>query len=102
MQAVPESAFQTIGKRYRLPDSDCSVDELVTVLTEWFEREGQMCIPTLLDTVTKLWPARGMPADHLLYVSAPYGFAFLLAAVDSTLHPRHAKLTAAILNVHSI
>ena len=101
MQAVPASTLNTTGKRYRLPDSDCSVDELVTVLTKWFEREGERCIPTLLETVTKLWPARGMPTAHLLCESAPYGFATLLAAVDSTLHPRHAKLTAAILDVHS-
>ena len=101
MQAEPASTLKTTGKRYRLPDSDCSVDELVTVLTKWFEREGTRCIPTLLDTVTKLWPARGMPSAHLLCLSAAYGFALLLAAVDSTLHPRHAKLTASILDVHS-
>ena len=102
MQAEPASAIKSAkGKRYRLPDSDCSVDELVTVLTKWFEREGTRCIPTLLDTVTKLWPARGMPSAHLLCLSAAYGFALLLSAVDSTLHPRHAKLTAAILDVHS-
>ena len=101
MQAVPADALQTIGKRYRLPDSDCSVDQLVTVLTKWFEREGERSIPTLLETVTKLWPARGMPTARLLCVSAPYGFALILATIDSTLHPRHAKLTAAILEVHS-
>ena len=101
MQAVPGSALQKTGKRYRLPDSGCSVDELVTVLLKWFVRQGDRCIPTLLDSVTKLWPARGMPTAHLLCESAPYGFATLLVAVDSTLHPRHSKLAAAILDAHS-
>ena len=102
MQAEPASTIKSAkGKRYRLPESDCSVDELVTVLTKWFEREGTRCIPTLLDAVTKMWPARGMPSAHLLCLSAAYGFALLLSAVDSTLHPRHAKLTSAILDVHA-
>ena len=86
--------------RFRLRDSDVTVDQLIDVLNKWFKKVNDRCIPHLLKTVKEQWPQRGMPPPVLLCHQSPYAYTTLLAEVDPTLHPRHAKLTSAILACH--
>ena len=89
-------------KRERLKDSDVGAESLRTCLKQWFVHCGDRLIDRLLSVVSSEWPARGMPTPSQLVALAPFSLVKLVASVDPSLHPRHARLVTAILAEHGV
>ena len=89
-------------KRFRLPDSDMSVSDMQTALQRWFHTNASSNVDALL-SFTDDWPKSGVVKIDAwqLCLKAPYTLVGEFVVFDKTLHPRHARLTAALLNEHS-
>ena len=96
LPATMASAGEPRLKRFRLPDSELSVAGAQNALRSWFKEAGSKNIAGLLSAAAD-WPARGTPTPAQLCTHALYTLTMSFACEDSTIHPRHSRLVAAIL-----
>ena len=96
-----ESSGEPRVKRYRLPDSDMGTGDAQRALKKWFVECRCRNITVLLRESSD-WSVRGMPSAMQLCQHKSYTLATSFALFDPTVHPRHSRLTAAILAEHGI
>ena len=101
LPATMESSGEPRLKRFRLPDSAMTVGDAQRALKKWFTECRCRNITALLRESSD-WSVRGMPSAMQLCQHKSYTLATSFALFDPTVHPRHSRLTAAILAEHSI
>ena len=97
---APDSALMN-GSRYRLPDSNVSVSELQNVLRAWWVDCKHRDTTKLMEVIEQTWPGRGTPSPTEMESTIPYSFVHRLVGVDTTIHPRHSRLVAALIGEHT-
>ena len=97
---VPDSALMR-GSRYRLPDSNISVAELQIVLRAWWKDCKHRDTTKLMEVIEQTWPGRGTPTPTEMESTIPYSFVHHLVGIDTTIHPRHSRLVAALIGEHT-
>ena len=89
-------------QRFRLPDSDASVAGLQSMLRAWWKERGHRSLKLLLQNVELSWNRGPMPSPSLLSEPGILALVRHATAVDCTIHPRHARLAAALYAEHGI
>ena len=83
--------------RYRLPDSSVSVSELQEVLVAWWTDCTHRDTTKLTQAIEQTWPNRGTPSAIDMAHTIPYSFVHHLVGIDTTIHPMHKRLAAALI-----
>ena len=101
MPPTSDSITMMQQSRYRLPDSNVSVAELQKVLRAWWADCTHRDTTKLMAVIEQTWPNRGTPSAIDMASTIPYSFVQHLVAIDSTIHPRHSRVVAALIGEHT-
>ena len=101
MPPTSDSITMMQQSRYRLPDSNVSVGELQKVLRAWWADCTHRDTTKLMAVIEQTWPNRGTPSAIDMASTIPYSFVQHLVAIDSTIHPRHSRVVAALIGEHT-